>query len=205
MLDVSSFIRNNCSIEVQKQYVEKGTIGTGSFTLTQMFTGTEEHQYRQFSPCLKSQSERGHRNDIERLYEHYQETQEPGLVYGYRVDDTIFKNDVLEGPMDMAKYQQKVIDNNGKGSLHAMVLIGAYPDPEDGRFWFVLQNSHVNGYFKLVDGEHLASCRATVAFPFESTDLTLKDKYDISYGEYIETETELEECMVECVEEGAKD
>jgi len=40
-----------------------------------------------------------------------------------------------------------------KGSLHSMVLIGAYHDSEYDRFWFVLQNSHIDGYFKLVDGE----------------------------------------------------
>jgi hypothetical protein len=54
MLDISSFIRNNRSQDIQKRYIEKGTIGLSSLELTTHFTGTNDWEYGQKNPCRKS-------------------------------------------------------------------------------------------------------------------------------------------------------
>jgi len=81
-----------------------------------------------------------------------------------------------------------------------MVLIGAYHDSKDDRYWFVLQNTHRDGLFELVDGEHLAPSDAKIIFACKDVDMSLKGNHEVSGGEYIETETELAE-IEECIEE----
>ena len=87
--------------------------------------------------------------------------------------------------------------DEGEARLHAMVLIGAYHDKDkeyNDRYWFLLQNTHQNSYFKLVDGEYLASCDATVYFAGPKVDMSLENNFNVVVGEYSEVEYELEEC-----------
>ena len=78
-----------------------------------------------------------------------------------------------------------------------MVLIGAYHDKDkdcNDRYWFLLQNTHQNSYFKLVDGEYLASCDAAVYFAGCKVDMSLENYFNVVVGEYSEAGYELEEC-----------
>ena len=97
--------------------------------------------------------------------------------------------------MDEEDYNKIVESRDGKPHLHAMVLIGAYHQADQDRYWFLLQNTHKNAYFKLVDGEYLASCCASLAFPIPGTDMSLKEDYNTVDGEYSEAAFDLDECM----------
>ena len=70
----------------------------------------------------------------------------------------------------------------------------------DNRDWFVLQNSHQGGFFKVVDAEYFASCLAIVTYAGRKTDMSLQHKFKLEKGEYIEC-LEVPEFMEECVED----
>eukprot|EP00980_Cylindrotheca_fusiformis_P000946 scaffold251_cov88-Cylindrotheca_fusiformis.AAC.5 len=118
------------------------------------------------------------------------------------VGGEFYKKSILEGTLDEEGYEKIVKEREGKPNLHAMVLLGAYLSPDDGRYWFLLQNTHQNAYFKLIDGEYLASCNPTVYFAFKEIDMSLKGTYEVVTGEYIETAVEHEECMTVLPAEG---
>jgi hypothetical protein len=197
MLDISSFIRKNRSQDIQKRYIEKGTIGLSSLELTTSFTGTKTWEYGKKNPCRKSINKEKHRENVEEIYEMFVDGQEPGLVSSFRVGGEFSESAILQGPIDEVRYQQKVDGNNGRASIHAMVLIGAYRSSEDGRFWFLLQNTHKDDYFKLVDGEHLASSNTTICFADLKIDMSLKGDHGTAVGEYFETALDMEECIGE--------
>ena len=194
MLDMSSFIRNDLSPDIQKRYIQDGTTGLGSFELTILFTDTKKWEYTQFHPCKQSEDEENHRVDLELLYQRFVKRQEPGLVSSFRVGAEFSESAILQGPIDEVRYQEKV-NKKGKEPIHAMILIGAYHNSEDDRFWFLLQNTHKDDYFKLVDGEHLASSNATIYFAHRNIDMSLKGDYKTAVGEYSETALDMEECM----------
>jgi hypothetical protein len=83
-----------------------------------------------------------------------------------------------------------------------MVLIGAYHDVDQDRFWFLVQNTDLNVYFKLVDGEHLASSWAQISFANKNIDMALKGDYAVADGEYSETALDVEECAAVMEGEG---
>jgi hypothetical protein len=195
MLDVSSFIRNDLPKDIQKRHVEDGTTGFSSLKLTNLFTTTTEFHYRQMHPCFKSEDEEFHRDDINLIYKRFVKIQEPGLVSNFRVGVEFFQSAILQGAIDEDEYKNIVAGRGGKASLHSMILVGAYHNSEDDRFWFLLQNTHKNNYFKLVDGEHLASSCASIFFANSGTDMSLKGNYGIAVGEYSETALDMEECM----------
>jgi hypothetical protein len=163
--------------------------------LTNLFTSTTQCDYRQIHPCLKSEDEEGHRADLDSIYKRFVKRQEPGLVSNFRVGGEFSQSAILQGPIDEDKYKKIVAGRGGKASIHSMILVGAYHNSEDDRFWFLLQNTHKNDYFKLVDGEHLASSYASIFFANSGTDMSLKGDYRIAVGEYSETALDMEECM----------
>lgn len=193
MLDISSFIRNQLPPDIQKRYILEGVTGLNSFQLLQRFTDTEEHDFPMVKPCRKSVSEKKHRRGIETLFNDYTECKEPGLVGSFKVGAEFADNAILEGTLDEQKYQQ-IVNEREKANVHAMILLGAYRS-DDGRYWFVLQNTHKHRYFKLVDGEYLASCDATVYFAGKDIDMSLKGEPGVVIGEYFETAFDVEECM----------
>lgn len=56
--------------------------------------------------------------------------------------------------------------------------------------------------FKLVDGEYLATCGATVGFAGKGINMSLKGDYDVAFGEYSEVAFDMEECMAKNLAEG---
>eukprot|EP00980_Cylindrotheca_fusiformis_P010730 scaffold2410_cov116-Cylindrotheca_fusiformis.AAC.2 len=202
MLDISSFIRNDLPKEKQKRYIQEGVTGHSSFELLKIFTKTKDFEYDAYNPCPKFYSEFDHHGDIELLYERLIRHEEPGLVSNFMVGDEFCKKSILEGTLDEEGYEKIVRERKGKPNLHAMVLLGAYLSPDDGRYWFLLQNTHENAYFKLVDGEYLASCEPTVYFARQKCDMSLKGTDEVVMGEYIETAVEHEECMTVAPAEG---
>eukprot|EP00980_Cylindrotheca_fusiformis_P016289 scaffold4841_cov132-Cylindrotheca_fusiformis.AAC.2 len=195
MLDISSFIRNDLPKEKQKRYVQEGVTGHSSFELLKIFTQTNDSMYIERNPNPKSRYEFVHHADIKIIYDLLIRHEEPGLVSNFMVGDEFYEKSILEGTLDEEGYEKIVKEREGKPNLHAMVLLGAYLSPDDGRYWFLLQNTHQNAYFKLIDGEYLASCEPTVYFANKKIDMSLKGTYEVVTGEYIETAVEHEECM----------
>ena len=138
-------------------------------------------------------------NEVKRLHDLFHLRKEPGLVSQFMVEEKFLENTIIEGALDKTEYNKKKKET-GKASLHAMILIGAYQCSE--RYWFLLQNSHRGGYFKIVDGEYLASCHPTILFAFKHTDMSLKADLKVVAGEYIEAEFAMEECAVTLPGEG---
>ncbi|KAL3921435.1 MAG: hypothetical protein SGILL_002748 [Bacillariaceae sp.] len=197
MLDISDFILNHLPAENQKQYILTGVTGLNSFYLTRLFTNTRPHNYARFQPCRKEDDAEMHSEDILRLVNHFRKHKEPGLVSEFKIEDRFFENVVIDGHLDETKYEEyKTASNDDKERLHAMVLVGIYT--YDGRHWFVLQNSHQDGFFKVVDAEYLASCCAIVSFAHKKVDMSLKKDFKIVEGEYVEAECGM---MGECAEE----
>jgi len=190
MLDISYFIRENLPPEKQKQFILHGVISGGSFDLLKLFTNTKDDDYFTISLAKPLDS----KFTSKFIYESFVKTKEPFLVCCFKVDGHFSKRTVLEGTLDKDSYNEILEKRGGKAQLHAMIMIGAYHSHDDGRYWFVLQNSHKDDYFKLVDGEYLASCSATIRWADESADMSLKGSYDTVVGEYVEAAFDMEEC-----------
>lgn len=197
MLDASSFIRMGLPENCQRSYIEKGVIhGQTAKALIKRITGTDDCDYYPRSIYPKLISPDIHREDTKSLYTAFRRLEEPGLVCGFMVDTKFTKNTVLEGCLDRDDYDSTVKKRNGKAYLHAMVLVGAYHSISDDRYWFLLQNTHKDQYFKLMDGEYLASCMPTIWFAHKHADMSLVGDLAVVEGEYSETASfmEMEEC-----------
>ena len=75
-------------------------------------------------------------------------------------------------------------------------------EDDNDRYWFLLQNTHEDQYFKLVTGEYLASCNANISFARAPVDMSLKDTFNFVDGEYSEAAAVLEESMPRIEAEG---
>ena len=198
----------------------------GSQELLQIFTGTQLFHYTVIHPCTKKSQREWHRIDIETIYDHFVKFKEPGLVSCFKVGAEFSQNSVLEGTLNEIEYK-KIVDAKGKANIHSMVLIGAYKDKypaddnvdagvwsraftwsskkedDNDRYWFLLQNTHADQYFKLVTGEYLASCKASISFARapHGRDMSLKETFNVVDGEYSEAAV-LEESMPRIEAEG---
>ena len=209
MLDISSFILNNLSTEKQKLYIEKGTIGMNAHFLLKQFTQTKDHHFRQVVPSAleddTEDTEEKHYSDAKCILNWFK-TCGPALVSALKVGREFMNgnasgNHVLEGAIDLELYEEFVagLEGDKDDNWHAMVMIGAYKcqdeaDADKDKYWFVLQNTHKDAYFKLVDSVHLASCGAKVFFAGPGTDMSLKPAAVVTEGEYIESSVDLDEC-----------
>lgn len=134
---------------------------------------------------MSTDCEGKHRADAQFLHEIFGK-RGPGLVSQFKIGREFLEDDpILEGPLDQDLYKEVVagLEDRKEHNLHAMVMIGAYRDADEDRYWFVLQNTHKNAYFKLVDSVHLASCGATVYFPNPKTDMSLKGDIIVTEGD----------------------
>jgi hypothetical protein len=196
MLDISDFIRNHLPPDRQRKYIETGATGLNSFDLIQTFTGTKVRDYIRYQPNRKDDSEPAHNQVIQNLVGWFRSVKKPGLVSEFKIENKFLQNVVLEKCLDESAYETYKMERNGeKERLRAMVLIGVYE--YDRRYWFVLQNSHIGDFFKVVDAEYLASCGGHVSFALAKTDMSLKGNYHLVDGEYIEAASRMEECFAE--------
>ena len=56
-----------------------------------------------------------------------------------------------------------------------------------GKIWFLLQNSWIDNYFKLVSAEYLASCGAEICFVSPGASVALVEGLPIVDDDYAET------------------
>ena len=164
-----------------------GSISSNAIGLVRKFTKTKEYEFTLVCPHPKTTKwENEHEADIKFIYDTFHTANEPGLVSEFKVAPEFFVNRILDGSIDEEGYKEACEEKRKERNLrpgvkvenlHSMVMIGAYHATEKGKYWFLLQNTHREGYFKILSGEYLASCEVKIHFLSPKSDVSLKDNY----------------------------
>jgi hypothetical protein len=193
MLDLSTYMRNDASMDDFERYIFQGG-GGSSVDFFQEITGTDDLLAFTISP---PDSTTACDDQAELLTKHFEARREPGLVSGFRIEANFHEKSksVFDYKVKKSDFQTKIMNGKRTYVKHSMLLIGAHWDKETNQKWFLLQNFWRNKYFRLVSAEYMASCRATIYFVSDlAGDVGLSKDFGMTEGPRIETSIEYEEC-----------
>ena len=169
MLDVSNYIRDIFTRDQLLLFLKTGTSTLGSRPFLQIVTGKDPYMEDliKFNIRPKSVDAAEFECFANLVCDLFNRFNEPALVANFRVEKAFETGTVFDYEVERKQFVQYSISKgktSGRPSLHALVLIGAHREVVSGKIWFLLQNSWIDNYFKLVSAEYLASCGAEICF-----------------------------------------
>jgi hypothetical protein len=205
MLDVSDYIRDIFNRDQLLLFINTGTSTLGSRTFLHTVTGKAHDDMGfliKYTILKKSEDAAAFEFFANGVCDRFTRQNEPALVANFRVEKAFLTGTVFDYEVEEQEFLQYSISKgktSGKASLHTLVLIGVHRVAASGKIWFVLQNSWINNYFKLVSAEYLASCGAEICFVTPGKSVALVSTLPSVDDDYAETELETpEEC--ECMQ-----
>lgn len=205
MLDISEFLRERLSRDLQKKFIVDGNTGFGSVEFFKLITGVKDNKLMSINIPMKSVFEEDFHTEVDRVLQRFQKVKEPALVSCFPVELAFSSPDILvhDGEIDIQNFYDFATSRGKKPNtriLHSMLLIGARKDESTGKVWFLLQNWWKEKLFCAISAEYFASCTgATISF-VGKTDVFLQPGYHVVDAEYAETSIEIEECKFHPVE-----
>lgn len=183
--DISRYISGTAKHPEQIQYLLTGNLGVKADDFFLRITRCHEALFIDYTSAAVNKDDEymeTYKNWALKFYS--DEYRGPVLLCGFAVGDTFNSANVSQVTYEgrESNHRQSV---EGITKTHAMVVIGMYVK-DDGKLWFLVQNTWKDCYFQEISAEYLASCGGRLRFVHKSADISLREdpaKIDDVYGE----------------------